>query len=222
MGRKRNKRMNKKAKKKAVNNVDDMNNNVNENDEKIVDSIKNNMINDNNIIYNLNETNSFLNPFTLGYDKNIQIHNILLEHRSNMYFKYIINTVDRKEDKNPEPIIILRPATHKEASLLDPKYKSVLPAYTGCPCPCVMLVSGKQLLVGLVSRDIAGDNWRNELPTLAQWMIDEDNTMTCKLCGINVIFNNSKYCCRAHEVTDVKGRINSLDEKGWNLKAGIY
>ena len=90
---------------------------------------------------------NWINPTLLGKEKISEIHNKLLKHDAN---KYVIECVQNSNKEVPE-IMILRPATHIETNIVDTNYLNLeLCQSKKIPCPCVCLMNGKILMVGLL------------------------------------------------------------------------
>lgn len=137
-----------------------------------------------------------------------EIHKKLLEHNIN---KYMIGMTIGKPMKDT---IILRPATHSETELVDSNYKNI-PKLLNLPCPCVMLTINKILIIGFPPLSVSGKDWSSEIPNFSDW-INTNNLESCKLCGINVSFNETKFCCKLHNVL-YHSKLKKV-KKDWNFK----
>jgi len=142
-----------------------------------------------------------INPFKNSRQKIDIISKILLRHVNNLYTIFLITNIE--SEKNIPELMILRielinqrfintprhsrPATHKEVFLIDINYKSNILVSNKVPCPCVMLFKGNTLIIGIPPLHIAGIDWKEEIPTLEKWMLN-DNSTNCKLCNSNIIF----------------------------------
>lgn len=135
-----------------------------------------------------------------------------------IYLQFI--KLNNQSNSIPHDLIILRPATHSEVLLIDKNYKSIQSS-SKISCPCILLMGRNTMIIGFPPILIAGLEWKNQIPNFDDWMNSVENVNNCKLCGSNILFKNTEFCCKFHEYTYNKFDVENLNSNGWNLTKGI-
>ena len=164
---------------------------------------------------------NLFDPMKLGFEKSSEIHGALLKHKINLYMLFMAkNSPTSPAPASSPSLLVLRPATHSEARMVDENYENISKCQffqdselEQIPCPCIILVNEKILTVGFHPIFLfCPDCWKDSFPNFKDWMNMKDNQNTCEVCGSNILFNNTQFCCDIHKIASSEVDLDQLKE----------
>lgn len=142
-----------------------------------------------------------LNPTKLPIETVQRVHFRLSKHNFNRQFVafYDSNKESWKNLALSEEILFVRPASLEEVLSVEPNIESLQPR-NDVMCPSVIFVAGVFYIA--IPPLIKG------IPSFKEWT--ETKHTKCELCGVNVNYNNTGYCCNSHMTMTAMFQIKDL------------